>query len=585
MMKSTAMLRNILAKFLVLAMVLTLVGVASPNTTVQAAAKPVISKTTGSVLVGKKLDLDVKNQVKGATYTWKSSNTKIATVDKKGVVTGKKKGTATIAVTVKTSKVTYKLTSKVTVRTPATSVAVSNKVTALNAGQSYTLKTTIKPATSNDVITWKSSDAKVIKVDAKGKLTAVKAGSATVTGKTLSGKSVKLAVKVTDKAGTVTTQKELNRLLGSGAAQITLKSEAEATFAVNVGTYTGQAIAVNAPKADIVNNGTFKSIEIKAIKASTWTENATGNAIIVTAPEARIIVAEKASADIVVNNATTTLKLENNGTVKSLKLEKAASVEVSGTSKTQIPVEANASGVKLTSSIPLNLTASEKITLKLLPGAESTKVTATTESAVPAVEGNIKIVVTVGTGADATTKEVSGEGYTGGTTPGTSGGGSIPTTPSLVTETITGVAAEGGYVYKLPVAYTSLEKVTVVYDKNYDVTKGMLTELGRLLNSSADKIKFWNGIEAYNYTIDESKGITARFEKTASADTKKITFNGGDLNGKSYEIKVTPVSESDAKVTVTGAKGTYEFTKNGNNELSITTSTSLQLSFNVSYYK
>jgi hypothetical protein len=539
MMKSTAMLRNILAKFLVLAMVLTLVGVASPNTTVQAAAKPVISKTTGSVLVGKKLDLDVKNQVKGATYTWKSSNTKIATVDKNGVVTGKKKGTATVSVTVKTSKVTYKLTSKVTVRTPATSVAVNNKVTALNAGQSYTLKTTIKPATSNDAITWKSSDAKVIKVDAKGKLTAVKAGNATVTGKTLSGKSVKLAVKVTDKAGTVTTQKELNSLLGSGAAQVTLKSEAEATFTVNVGTYTGQAIVINAPKADVVNNGTFKSIEIKAIKASTWTENVTGNAITVTAPEARIIVAEKASADIVVNNATTALKLENNGTVNSLKLEKAASVEVSGTSKTQIPVEANASGVKLTSSIPLNLTASEKITLKLLPGAESTKVTATTESAVPAVEGNIKIVVTVGTGADTTTKEVTGEGYAGGTTPGTGGGGSTPTTPTPTpnTATVTGTELSYGYEYKLPVSVQKVNKITVEYAGiSYQVEVETLSAFKAFLNDPGTSYTKWLNTTKTEKTYSGQKVLV---EGYADSTSKIVTFVGGLLDGRRYLISIS----------------------------------------------
>ena len=58
--------------------------------------KVFLDKTTASVLVGKTVQLKATNSV-----TWKSSNKKVATVSKSGLVTGKGIGTATITATTK----------------------------------------------------------------------------------------------------------------------------------------------------------------------------------------------------------------------------------------------------------------------------------------------------------------------------------------------------------------------------------------------------------------------------------------------------------------------------------------------------
>lgn len=583
MRKSATMFRGMLAKFLVLAMVLSLVGI--NTTTAEAAAKPALSKTTGSVLVGKKLDLDVKNQVKGSTYTWKSSNTKIATVDKNGLITAKAKGTATITCTVKAAKTTYKLTSKITVRTAATSVAVSNKVTALNAGQTYTLKTTLKPSTSNDLVSFTSSNAKILKVDTKGKLTAVKAGKATVTAKTLSGKSVKVAVTVTDKVGTVTTQKALNSLLGSGAANITLKTTAAGEFKIAAGKYSTQKLVVDAPNADVVNSGVFKSIEIKAIKSSTWTEQAAGNSIVVTAPNARVIVATGGSTTITVGAGAGTIELVNNGTIGSLNLIAPATVNISGTTTTPINVVASAANASVTSSVPLAVQSSAQFALKLLPGAEKSTVKATTEAAIPTITGNVKLTVTIGTGSNATTKEVTGDGYTGGVVTG--GGSSGGYTPVLKESIVTGSAISGGYEYTLPVPYTSLQSVVVSYDRDYTINKALLNELVSLLNKSAGTISLWNGIGDFEYTIDGTS--SALIKGTNVAGKKDVTFKGGSLDGREYTVTVTPQGDSDAVITVVGQAGTYELSKLSDNKtlvIKITNSNSpVTPSFKVSYYE
>lgn len=579
--KSIAMLRNILAKFLVLAMVLTLVGL-SPSTTVKAAAEPAISKTSGSVLVNETLDLNIKNQIKKSTYTWKTSNKKIATVNKDGIVIGVTKGTAKITCLVKTPKGTYTLSSKITVKTPAASVKLSNNITALNVGQTFTLKSTVTPATSNDVVSWKSSNAKVLKVTEAGKLTAVKEGTATVTGKTLSGKSVKTTVKVVDNAGTVTTQKELDSLLGSGAALITLKTDAEAKLTIKEGEYTSQKLVVDAPNADVENNGTFKAIEIKAIKSSTWTENASGNVIEVTALAARIIVSEKAVSEIIVNNANAIFELVNNGIVSGLTLDKASAVTISGSSKEPIPVIAKAAGTAITSSLPLNLSVTVKIKLELLKGAENTKVAVETEDLIPTVTGNIQIDVTIGKEGNTTTKTVTGDGYTavpsgGGSSGGGGGGGSEgggTNTPAKGTYTIKGTNG----VFKLPDSFKRLKTVDVKYGNfTYTVTSSTLSDLVSFLNDEDNTYAKWVATTSTKKTYE---GQEVTVTGTAGSNTKTVEFSNGDLGNRTYDITVT----SDDNVTVkrAGSDITYTMNKQDNRTLRISNAPS-DLYFVVTY--
>lgn len=580
MRKSATMLKSMLAKLLVLAMVLSLVGITN---TAEAAAKPALSKATASILVGKKLDLDVNNQVKGASYTWKSSNAKIATVNKNGLIVGKTKGSVTITCTVKTSKSTYPLSAKITVRTPATSVAVSNKVTALNEGQVYSLKTTLKPATSNDLVSFTSSNSKVLKVDAKGKLTAVKTGKATVTAKTLSGKSVKVAVQVTDKAGTVTTQKELDSLLGSGAALITLKTDAADTFKIAAGKYTAQKLVVDAPKADVENSGVFKNIEIKAIKASTWTEAAMGNILTVTAPSARIIVAESGSAAITVSAGAGTLTLVNNGAVSNVVLDAAATLTISGTSTALIPVVANVEKAKVTSSLPLALQANAPVALNLLKGAEKSTVAAATEAAIPTITGDVKLTVTVGTGENATTKEVTGSGYTGGTTTGgtttggSTGGGSNG--GSTTTEKIiSGNAISGGYSYDLTVPYTSLKKVVVNYGGfSYKVEGDALTALTGFLSNETQSYEKW--IKTTN-TTKEYSGQTVTVTGEKDGTTKKVTFSGPFLSNVTYSVTVD--EQGNVTVQKENSAVIYTINKEATSKLIINNAPST-LSFTITY--
>ena len=127
---------------------------------------------------------------------FESSNTKVATVTKKGEIKAKAKGTCTIYVYAQNG--VYK-EIKVTVTGKAkksTSIKLNKKKYGMKKGASYTLKPTVKPATSTDTVKWTSSNKKVAAVDAYGTVKAKKKGTATITAKTTSGKKATCKITV-----------------------------------------------------------------------------------------------------------------------------------------------------------------------------------------------------------------------------------------------------------------------------------------------------------------------------------------------------------------------------------------------------
>lgn len=82
-----------------------------------------------------------------------------------------------------------------------TSVSLNKQTLSLEEGNSETLTATVAPSdATNKAVSWKSSDASVASVDNSGKVTAVKAGSATITVTTTDGsKTATCSVTVTAK--------------------------------------------------------------------------------------------------------------------------------------------------------------------------------------------------------------------------------------------------------------------------------------------------------------------------------------------------------------------------------------------------
>ena len=144
-------------------------------------SNPTLSKKSLSLYQKKTYTLKVNGGT--GTVKWSSSNPKVAKVASNGKITTLKPGTSYISA--KVSGVTIKC--KVVVKSPALSV----KSKTIVAKQSYTLK--VNGATGK--VKWKSSNSKVVKVASNGKITGLKAGSATITA-TVNGKSLKCKVKV-----------------------------------------------------------------------------------------------------------------------------------------------------------------------------------------------------------------------------------------------------------------------------------------------------------------------------------------------------------------------------------------------------
>ena len=132
------------------------------------------AKSSAVVYTGK--TATVKATLAGvSSVTYKSSNTKIATVNSKtGTVKGIKAGTVTITATSGKLKATYKLT----VKNPTFTLTKSSATIA--KGKTTTIKSKAAPASK---VTYISSNRKVATVTSKGVVKGIRKGKATITVK------------------------------------------------------------------------------------------------------------------------------------------------------------------------------------------------------------------------------------------------------------------------------------------------------------------------------------------------------------------------------------------------------------------
>ena len=133
--------------------------------------------------------------------TWKSSDPKVAKVDKNGKVTALKAGTATITCTAKDGS-GVKATCKITVKDAKVTKLTLNKAKAsLKAGKTLQLEVKkVAPAEAvNRNVKWTTSDKKVATVDKNGKVTAKGSGTCIITCTAQDGSGVTVTCKITVK--------------------------------------------------------------------------------------------------------------------------------------------------------------------------------------------------------------------------------------------------------------------------------------------------------------------------------------------------------------------------------------------------
>ena len=115
------------------------------------------------------------------TVTWTSSNSSVATVDGNGVVKGVAVGSATITAKAgsKTATCAVTITQMII---PVTSITLDYAFYEIARGKVFTLTATVLPDNAtNRTVTWSSSNKAVATVDKNGNVTAVKAGTTTIT--------------------------------------------------------------------------------------------------------------------------------------------------------------------------------------------------------------------------------------------------------------------------------------------------------------------------------------------------------------------------------------------------------------------
>ena len=157
-----------------------------------------VSKDKITLYTGKKnhtatLKVSLPEEIeKDAVVTYEASNESIATVSKNGKITAKSTGIIDIRTTVSVGDTKKVYTTEVTVKDPY--IAITSTKTTVKAGSKLTMKA--KLYGENGKITWKSSNKKVAKIDAKtGKITAIKKGTVTITA-SYDGITEKIKVQV-----------------------------------------------------------------------------------------------------------------------------------------------------------------------------------------------------------------------------------------------------------------------------------------------------------------------------------------------------------------------------------------------------
>jgi uncharacterized protein YjdB len=123
------------------------------------------------------------------TVAWSSSNNLVATVSATGLVTAVGAGTATITVTTQDGNFTATCAVTVTIiPVSVTGVSVTPATSSITVGGTAQLTATVAPATAtNKTVAWSSGNNLFATVSATGLVTAVGAGTATITVTTLDG--------------------------------------------------------------------------------------------------------------------------------------------------------------------------------------------------------------------------------------------------------------------------------------------------------------------------------------------------------------------------------------------------------------
>ena len=144
----------------------------------EAFAAPSLDITQVTLSVGEKVELTVCDADKAVK--WSSSNRKVATVSRKGVVKAKKKGKAKITAKVGKKRLTCRVKVVNGKSKKNVNLILNAKKVTMDRGSSYTLEARAYPKGAGGKLTWKSSKKSVASVSKNGVIRARKPGKAVI---------------------------------------------------------------------------------------------------------------------------------------------------------------------------------------------------------------------------------------------------------------------------------------------------------------------------------------------------------------------------------------------------------------------
>lgn len=136
------------------------------------------------------------------TLTWSINNSSVATISQDGVLIGKSEGAADLKV--KAQNGVYAMLRVVVSKPTPTSVSVTPFTLSIKEGESKYLSVQVYPSDASQSVTWSSNNTSVATVSNTGKVTAIKAGTATITARTLNGRSDFCSVTCTSAIPSIT---------------------------------------------------------------------------------------------------------------------------------------------------------------------------------------------------------------------------------------------------------------------------------------------------------------------------------------------------------------------------------------------
>lgn len=259
-------------------------------TVVEPVTSVVLNKKTCTVVKGETETLTATILPEDATnkkVTWSSSNTAIATVNN-GIITGIGGGTAVITVTTVDGSYTDRCT--VTVVEPVTGVTLDKTSETLAVGAKTSLTKTVAPANAgNKNVSWSSSDTSIATVS-DGVVTAISAGTVTIT--------------VTTQEGNYTADCKITVIVP--VASVTLNKTASTLLIGEIETLIATVLPENAANKSVVWNSSNPAVatvnhgEVTALSGGTTT-------ITVTTQDGNYI----AKCEITVAVAVTGVKLDS----------------------------------------------------------------------------------------------------------------------------------------------------------------------------------------------------------------------------------------------------------------------------------